>query len=115
MPKYKYNKINILFSCCLLVSFVVAPLVVQAQEDPLVTQAREAAKEAKPLVQELSRLKNQQQFEKVEQNFEKAQRFLEDNRPNQEQIVEQLKSAKDVQKITKITIDFGGEEIFFGF
>nr|WP_233120527.1 hypothetical protein [Histophilus somni] len=87
MPKYKYNKINILFSCCLLVSFVVAPLVVQAQEDPLVTQAREAAKEAKPLVQELSRLKNQQQFEKVEQNFEKAQRFLEDNRPNQEHIV----------------------------
>ncbi|THA20650.1 ShlB/FhaC/HecB family hemolysin secretion/activation protein, partial [Histophilus somni] len=40
---------------------------------------------------------------------------LEDNRPNQEQIVEQLKSAKDVQKITKITIDFGGEEIFLDF
>ncbi len=115
MPKYKYNKINILFSCCLLVSFVVAPLVVQAQEDPFVTQAREAAKEAKPLVQELLHLKNQQQFEKVEQNFEKAQRFLEDNRPNQEDTVTQLKSATAIQTITKITIDLGGEEISLDF
>lgn len=74
MPKNKYNKVNILFFCYLLVLFFIFPFIVQA-------------KESNPLTEELSRLKNQQHFEDVNQNLRKAERFLEDKQADQKSLL----------------------------
>lgn len=64
MPKIKYNKVNILFFLLFVVlSFFLFPFIVQA-------------KESNPLTEELSRLKNQQHFEDVNQNLKKSRAFF---------------------------------------
>lgn len=72
--------------------------------------------EQNPLAQELSRLKNKQQFEHVDENFKKAQQFLEDKQATEEKIFSLPEgAAASKYKITSVAIDLAEENVSLDF
>lgn len=72
--------------------------------------------EQNPLAQELSRLKNKQQFEHVDENFKKAQQFLEDKQATEEKTFSLPEgAAASKYKITSVAIDLAEENVSLDF
>lgn len=103
MRKYKYPKLNRLVLSCSAAFLLGHSTIAYANQD-------------NPLTEELLRLKNKEQFENVDKNFEKAEQFLE----NQQAVEEKGPSLNDLttntkQQITSISIDLSGEKVSLDF
>ncbi|AKD39983.1 TPA: ShlB/FhaC/HecB family hemolysin secretion/activation protein [Pasteurella multocida] len=99
MGKYQSNRLNYLFLGCSATFLLCQSTLAYSQE-------------TNPLTQELLHLKNKQQFENVNENFKKAQQFLEDKQAVEEEAKSTLATDsvdETSKKITRITIDLGGK------
>ncbi|HDR1241103.1 TPA: ShlB/FhaC/HecB family hemolysin secretion/activation protein [Pasteurella multocida] len=99
MGKYQSNRLNYLFLGCSATFLLCQSTLSYSQE-------------TNPLTQELLHLKNKQQFENVNENFKKAQQFLEDKQAVEEEAKSTLATDsvdETSKKITRITIDLGGK------
>lgn len=103
MRKDKYPKLNRLFLSCSATLLLGHSTI--AYTNP-----------ANPLTEELSRLKNKEQFENVDKNFEKAEKFLENQHATEEKGASDLDIPTTTQqRITSVTIDLSGENVSLDF
>ncbi|MDO5054478.1 MAG: ShlB/FhaC/HecB family hemolysin secretion/activation protein [Pasteurella oralis] len=103
MRRYQYRKLNPFFIGCSTAFLLIHSTTAHTNEQ-------------NPLTQELLRLKNKQQFENVDENFKKAQQFLEDQQAIEEKsfsLPEGTGTSK--YKITSISIDLTGEKVSLNF
>ncbi|MGC6406787.1 ShlB/FhaC/HecB family hemolysin secretion/activation protein [Bisgaard Taxon 45] len=101
MGKYQSNRLNHLFLGCSATFLLCQSTLVYSQE-------------TNPLTQELLHLKNKQQFEQVDENFKKAQQFLEDKQAVEEATTSTLATESldhASKKITRIAVDLGGQNV----
>lgn len=103
MRRHQYRKLNPFFLSCSTAFLLVHSTIAHTNEQ-------------NPLTQELLRLKNKQQFENVDENFKKAQQFLEDKQTLDEKTLSIPEgSATSKYKITSIAIDLAGEKVSLNF
>ncbi|MDP9500618.1 ShlB/FhaC/HecB family hemolysin secretion/activation protein [Bisgaard Taxon 45] len=101
MGKYQSNRLNHVFLGCSATFLLCQSTLVYSQE-------------TNPLTQELLHLKNKQQFEQVDENFKKAQQFLEDKQAVEKETTSTLATESldnTSKKITRITVDLGGQNV----
>ncbi|NBI43814.1 ShlB/FhaC/HecB family hemolysin secretion/activation protein [[Haemophilus] felis] len=78
-------------------------------------QTNPPTQEDATLARELLHLKNKQQFDEVDKNFKKANKFLAPSQENHQQQIKPTDNTISTRKITCVSVDIGSEKVTLDF